>query len=181
MFKFLGFWAGKGYTWFLRLYWPRMYKQYDSTRHSHTGYSLEVHAMVDHNFVGNGNNKEDRPLHRKPFHPVYLGFAQWRHAWAYAWHAKADHVDSFINFAKTHVKTNKWTREKEGGFLELLKHEFLKKSFNHECTFVSWPFQVITFGWMQQGLFFSKHYPLFMKVISKLRVLQLLCGMCMYR
>ena len=39
----------------------------------------------------------------------------------HAWNAKADHVDSFSNFSKTNVKTNKWTNEKEGGFLELLK------------------------------------------------------------
>ena len=55
----------------------------------------------------------------------------------HAWNAKADHVDSFSNFSKTNVKTNKWTNEKEGGFLELLKYGFLKKSFNYECTFIS--------------------------------------------
>ena len=29
-----------------------------------------------------------------------------------------------------------------------LKYGFLKNYFNHECTYVSLPFPVITFGWV---------------------------------
>ena len=37
-----------------------------------------------------------------------------------------------------------------GMYSHITKCGFLKKVFNYECTFVSWPFPVITFGWVQQ-------------------------------
>ena len=42
-------------------------------------------------------------------------------------------------------------------------------------------FQSSLLGGCNKVFFYSKRYLLFMKVILKLRVLQLLCGMCMYR
>ena len=48
-------------------------------------------------------------------------------------------------------------------FTFFLKYGFLRKSFNNEFTFVSWPFPVITFEWVQQ----QTHQKVMTKIVKK--------------